>query len=352
MTTMTKNIKKADTTTTTTAASAGKILKKKQYDFWKNNKNLKQKDETWSEWYERNRMKRGGESIGPDWPAVKANLMTVVMGWFVMTYLTPAIEDCAEWDWKWIVPVFIRTFTIGFCIYEGVHQLMYKSEQYKGTFTKFNHKWPPESQHIRDRKYTCMSFLINAAMECYLLQAWASGRVPFYTDLALHPRKTIIMFILYPFWRDLHFFLYHYPMHIEPFYTWIHAHHHRSWNTGPWSGLSMTPAESVVTFTGPSIPCLITAAHPLLFFYANMLAFINPVYGHHGHEEWAGSYFHYLHHSRVVCNYGMTFTPVDILTGTWCPGTKEDEFIARTETERPEGWTPKSSHKWGSMNAD
>ncbi|CAB9531851.1 sterol desaturase [Seminavis robusta] len=189
-------------------------------------------------------------------------------------------------------------------------------------------------------------------MECYLLQAWASGRVPYYNNFMDHPGKTILMFMAYPFWRDIHFFLYHYPMHIEPFYKWIHAHHHRSWNTGPWSGLSMTPMESSITFTGPSIPCLITAAHPLLFFYANMLAFVNPVYGHHGHEEFAGSYFHYLHHSRVTCNYGMTFTPVDLLTGTWCSGTNEDAYLAKVEKGRPEGWTPNGDHTWGTINAD
>jgi len=309
------------------------------------------KNETWDEYLQRHRMRRGGEVIGPDWPAVKANITTVGMGWLIMTYLTPPIEQCAEFNFDWMYPVFLRTFLIGFCIYEGVHQVMYKSQRYKGTFTKINKRWPPESQHNRDRKYTCMSFLINAAMECYLLQAWSSGRVPYYLDASQHPGKTFLMFVAYPFWRDIHFFLYHYPMHIEPFYKYIHAHHHRSWNTGPWSGLSMTPAESIVTFTGPSIPCLVTAAHPLLFFYANMLAFVNPVYGHHGHEEWAGSYFHYLHHSRVTCNYGMTFTPVDLLTGTWCTGEKEDEFLEKIEKERPEGWTP-TAHKWGSMNND
>lgn len=310
-------------------------------------------EETWSDWYERHRMKRGGESIGPDLPAVKANLMTVAIGWFVLKFLTPSIENCREFHYTWMVPVFLRTFTIGFCIYEGVHQLLYKRHKGDDKYTKFNKRWPPESQHVRDRKYTCLSFLINAAMECYLLQAWASGRVPYYTDLTQYPYKTILLFVAYPFWRDIHFFLYHYPMHIEPFYKYIHAHHHRSWNTGPWSGLSMTPMESSITFTGTSIPCLIFApAPPLLFFYANMLAFVNPVYGHHGHEEFAGSYFHYLHHSRVTCNYGMTFTPVDLLTGTWCAGTNEDAYLAQAEKDRPEGWTPNGQHKWGTMNAD
>jgi len=304
---------------------------------------------TYAAWYEKHRMKRGGESIGPDLPAVKANLMSACYGWMIMTFLSPKIEDCATYHWRWMLPVFLRTFIVGYVIYESVHYLMYK--KYKGTYTKFNKRWPSEAQHWRDRKYTCMSFLVNAAMECWLLQMWASGRVPYYTNIADHPWKTLAMFVAYPFWRDIHFFLYHYPMHVEPFYKWIHAHHHRSWNTGPWSGLSMTIPESSITFTGPSIPCLVTAAHPWLFYYANMVAFVNPVYGHHGHEEFAGSYFHYLHHSRVTCNYGMTFTPVDLLFGTWCAGEGEDEFVEKVQKVRPEGWTPKAG-AIGTCHAD
>merc|ERR1711937_926671 len=125
-------------------------------------------------------------------------------------------------------------------------------------------------------------------MECILLQAWASRKTPYATAMmgpgaqwspnwiVENPWTQLALFISYPFWRDIHFFLYHFPMHFEPWCKWIHAHHHRSWNTGPWSGLSMTPLESSVTFTGPMIPCLLFQAHPLLFYYANMLAFVTP----------------------------------------------------------------------------
>uniref|UniRef100_A0A7S2TL02 Uncharacterized protein n=1 Tax=Lotharella oceanica TaxID=641309 RepID=A0A7S2TL02_9EUKA len=54
--------------------------------------------------------------------------------------------------------------------------------------------------------------------------------------------------------------------------------------------------------------------------FANVHAQIASVYGHHGHEEYGGSYFHYLHHSKVWCNYGTPFLPLDILMGTWETG--------------------------------
>mmetsp|Transcript_19693 Transcript_19693/g.51248 ORF Transcript_19693/g.51248 Transcript_19693/m.51248 type:complete len:289 (+) Transcript_19693:54-920(+) len=276
--------------------------------------------EDYNEWYARHKMKQGGEAIGPSWGDVKGNLVALALGGIVWAVFTPSIEDCKDLHWWWVSYVFLRTFIIGCTIYGGMHFTMYGGSSLRGTFDKFNPTWPKDEQHVRDRFYTMRSFVINAAMEVWLLNAWGSGRVPYYNTMADHPVKTAAMFLLYPFWRDLHFFIYHVAMHQEPLYRWVHAHHHKSYNPGPWNGLSFTIIESIVTFTGPSIPCLVTSAHPLLFMYANLLAFVNPVYGHHGHSDLSGSYFHYLHHSKATCNYGMTLLPLDILWGSWYAG--------------------------------
>jgi len=281
-------------------------------------------------WYQKTKMQQGGEAIGPSWGDLKGNLISLALGTMVWLYATPSIETCATLEWQWISFVFARTFLFGFIVYEGMHRLMYQSE-YRGTFTKFNPVFAKDSQHDRDRWYTMRSFLINAGMECWLLWMWGSGRMPYYDDLLSLPWKTMGMFLFYPFWRDIHFFIYHVAMHKEPLYRWIHKHHHKSFNPGPWNGLSFTVIESIVTFTGPNIPCLVTAAHPLLFFYANILAFINPVYGHHGHQEYSGSYFHYLHHATSDCNFGMTLMPLDLLWGSWNPGKTREQVLADTK---------------------
>eukprot|EP00035_Acanthoeca_spectabilis_P001445 m.80122 g.80122 ORF g.80122 m.80122 type:complete len:291 (+) comp10879_c0_seq1:7071-7943(+) len=286
--------------------------------------------EGFDEWYARHKMKQGGEAIGPSWGDVKGNLVALALGTLVWTLVTPNIEDCKEIHWRWITYIFARTFIIGCTIYGGMHYVMYGGSSMKGTFDKFNPVWPKEEQHVRDRFYTMRSFLINAAMECWLLHGWATGQIPFYDTLMDHPGKTVAMFLAYPFWRDLHFFIYHVAMHQEPLYRWIHAHHHKSYNPGPWNGLSFTVIESIVTFTGPNIPCLVTAAHPLLFMYANLLAFVNPVYGHHGHSNLSGSYFHYLHHAKATCNFGMTLLPLDILYGSWYAGEAADSKAKKT----------------------
>ena len=41
--------------------------------------------------------------------------------------------------------------------------------------------------------------------------------------------------------QEFHFFMVHKLLHYQPLYRWFHATHHKSYNPGPWSGLSMHP---------------------------------------------------------------------------------------------------------------
>ena len=47
-------------------------------------------------------------------------------------------------------------------------------------------------------------------------------------------------------------------MHFEPIYKHVHSLHHRSYNPGPWSGLSMHPVEHLFYYGCTVIPtCLL-----------------------------------------------------------------------------------------------
>lgn len=185
-------------------------------------------------------------------------------------------------------------------------------------------------------------------------------------DIGEEPLWNLGWLLVSPFWREAHFFVYHYLLHCRPLYRWFHAHHHKSYNPGPWSGLSMHPVESISYFTGPVVLAW-WCRSPFVWLYANIHAEIASVYGHHGYEEYGGSYFHYLHHAKAEKNYGVgckhalstndnppthihahthtphtihtthtpaqnphprlviqtPFLPIDILTGTWDSGTAE-----------------------------
>merc|ERR1719198_1620571 len=115
------------------------------------------------------------------------------------------------------------------------------------------------------------------------------------------------------YWREIHFYWAHRGMHPwrdrknglldGDIGAWLyrHAHslHHKSYNPGPWSGLSMHPIEH--------------------FLYAKFHADIAPIGGHDGYDEpSANGDFHWLHHAKFECNYGVPF-PVnfDKMFGTW-----------------------------------
>jgi sterol desaturase/sphingolipid hydroxylase (fatty acid hydroxylase superfamily) len=59
-------------------------------------------------------------------------------------------------------------------------------------------------------------------------------------------------------------------------------------------------------------------AHPLHFLYTKFHADIAPIGGHDGHADPGGdAAFHWLHHAKFECNYGVPLVDFDRLFGTW-----------------------------------
>ena len=274
------------------------------------------------------KMAKGGEAVGPCVEDIWWNLLSLAIAAAIWNLGYPILRAGTS-DLTWVAWVFARNLGLMAPIFQGFHYMMYLSPS-KDSFTKFNEKAPKPYEITRDRRYTLMSLFINSALECLMIRAWATGEVPYASSVLESPGKLALMLLASPFFRELHFVIYHRILHIQPLYKWFHKHHHLSYNPSPWSGLSMHPVESITYFTGPIIPCLLTKSHPLVYIFANVHAQIASVYGHHGHEEYGGSYFHYIHHAKTgkgaaarSCNYGTPFLPLDILMGTWDCGEKE-----------------------------
>jgi len=160
---------------------------------------------------------------------------------------------------------------------------------------------------------------------------WASGKVPYYSDFWQYPFWSIFHLLLVTYWREFHFYWVHRGMHpwwnrkyglkegdIGAFlYRHFHSLHHKSHNPGPFSGLSMHPVEHFFYYT-VTLLCLILPLHPIHFLYAKYHADIAPIGGHDGYASPAGNGdFHYLHHAKFECNYGVPLIPFDNLFGTW-----------------------------------
>ena len=106
----------------------------------------------------------------------------------------------------------------------------------------------------------------------------------------------------------------------------VHSVHHRNPNPGPWSGLSMHPLEACLYFSVLLIH-FVVPSHPVHFFFDSITTGLSPANGHHGFEGplfrgkfSTGSYFHYLHHRYVSCNFGEATIPWDKWLGRYYDG--------------------------------
>jgi sterol desaturase/sphingolipid hydroxylase (fatty acid hydroxylase superfamily) len=107
----------------------------------------------------------------------------------------------------------------------------------------------------------------------------------------------------------------------------VHYVHHKNPNPGPWSGMAMHPVEHLLYLSVVLIHFVIPS-HPLHFLMNAQLTALTPAQSHHGFEGplfgwWtSGSYYHYLHHRYVSCNFGDGIVPMDRWFGRYYDGLK------------------------------
>ena len=95
----------------------------------------------------------------------------------------------------------------------------------------------------------CSGVPIWTAYEAVTLWAFANGYIAF-VSMAAHPVYFVVVMLLIPLFRELHFYLIHRMIHWPPLYRAVHRLHHNNVNPRPWSGLSMHPVEHLFYFSG------------------------------------------------------------------------------------------------------
>jgi sterol desaturase/sphingolipid hydroxylase (fatty acid hydroxylase superfamily) len=255
--------------------------------------------------------------------------------------------ECATWQLGWVgrVVLFNLGCEVTFCGFW--HWFVYVSDFRKGLQPhKFNpvnqyEKKPTDrvgmfsstSGHLqREILFTTLGWLQSSAWQCAFMWGWASGRVPYYGRFWEHPGYSLAYLAAITYWREVHFYFVHRGMHpwwdrkngladgdVGAFlYRHVHSLHHKSYNPGPWSGLSMHPVEHLMYYSCTITPCLLQA-HPIHFLYCKFHADIAPIGGHDGYDSpSANGDFHWLHHAKFECNYGVPWpVNMDKLCGTW-----------------------------------
>ena len=288
-------------------------------------------------------------------------LSTYLFVAYVTYYFTfPSHSDLSNYDsndqklfwWlKWAVIIILRDQIATNFFYGGWHYILFDSSlSPKMKKLKFNPQYPKQSQWSHDRFWTLNGTVICSFFELFMIYIYCR----YNTSLLLHSSFiltqngiSIILWLLFiPYWRDFHFYWIHRMMHkwnwklfglFDPgywLYKYAHSLHHKSYNTGPWSGLSMHPIEHLIYYSCVFVPMIFTfifsakysfifKQHVIHLLFNKWHLQLSPLPGHDGFDApGGGSYFHYLHHAHFECNFGTPMVPFDKIFGTYEDGSK------------------------------
>lgn len=272
------------------------------------------------------------------------HLLELLVAMVCYLVLFPAtMPDAATIQFGWIAKVVAFNLACMFVCCGGWHWFTYSSHFHVGMQKG---KYNPKNQYEKDAPdqvkmfqsstgnlereifFNTLGWLQSSAYQCTMMHLWASGVVPYYDSFWSVPAWSLFHLAFVTYWREFHFYWCHRAIHpwwkggtlatgdLGAFlYKHVHSLHHKSHNPGPWSGLSMHPVEHFLYYTCTLLP-LFFKAHPLHFLYAKFHADIAPIGGHDGYELEGGD-FHWLHHAKYECNYGVPLIDFDRMFGTW-----------------------------------
>ena len=261
-----------------------------------------------------------------------------------------------HWNLGWILQTLLFNLMCEFTFYGLWHMMTSKNAKMKPyKYNKENAYDSNDANHLsREVLYTTLGWIQSTVVHCVIMYLWANNKLPYELNFTDQLWFNIGSIALVTYWREFHFYCVHRFMHpwwdvknglaqadIGAFlYRHFHSLHHKSYNPGPWSGLSMHPVEHWFLYSC-TLPSFFFKLHPLQFLYCKFHLDISPIGGHDGHDSpGGGADFHYLHHALFECNYGVPLIPFDKLFGSWKSYSDyikehpELELECKTETKK------------------
>ncbi len=267
------------------------------------------------------------------WPYNTFHLAVAVLTW---AWLQPDVGTCATLEPGWIGLMLLRNALMILIIYGGHHLVLYRWKLH-GKRRKYRSQWQETNSNrflfanqVFDNVFRSLVLgsLFWTGYEVLYMWALANGKIP-YVAASQNPVWFVALFLIIPLWREVHFYVIHRAIHWRPLFRRVHRIHHLNYNPGPWAGLAMHWVELLLYFSVVLIHWLLPS-HPIHFFFNAQLTALTPAYGHHGFDGPlfegkvpTGSYFHYLHHRHVNCNFGEATVPLDKWLGTFYDGGGE-----------------------------
>lgn len=192
--------------------------------------------------------------------------------------------------------------------------------------------------------------IVQTCYEIAYMHMAATGVLPaatVYADFWAHPVYSALWLCAIPFWRELHFYVFHRLLHTPLLYKWVHSLHHLNYSPNAWSGMAMHPVEHLLYFSVLLIHWVVPS-HPLHFFFNSQHTALTPAAGHTGFHGPLfdgklpmGSYFHFLHHRYRECNYGESTIPLDLWFGTFNDGQRMNAGAVDAKKEQGSGGNAK-----------
>src|SRR5262249_37335568 len=145
------------------------------------------------------------------------------------SFLTPAMDTMRSFAPGWVAYLLVRNAVIVLLFFGAFHLRLYVQKG-QGTSFKFNSKWLTSdgtgfllrSQLADNLIWTfCSGVPVWTAYEAVTLWAFANGYIP-YVSFAEHPVYCVVLMLLVPILRDIHFYLVHRLIHWPPLYHAVH----------------------------------------------------------------------------------------------------------------------------------
>ncbi len=178
--------------------------------------------------------------------------------------------------------------------------------------------------------HSLTTLLIFALFDCLILFLYERGATKMYMDVQQYPLLLAFgSFFLMMVVDDMCFYWIHRTLHHPTVYRYVHAVHHESIDTTPFTSLSFHIGEaSVLTLWIVPLVAVVPLYMPAMFLFQVYAAFNNLI-GHIGYEfyprwfaqnpilKWkTTSTHHNMHHSKFNGNYGLHFRVWDKICGT------------------------------------
>jgi len=127
--------------------------------------------------------------------------------------------------------------------------------------------------------------------------------------------------ILYVFYVELFYYVYHRWIHKNPLYKYIHADHHSSLDVYPFDTFYINLYDYQFLILSLGVPLMIVKVnmmeHILTLYYYLTYSYLT-------HSKLLCDH-HHIHHKQFVCNYCLSVPLVDILFGTYYTNKNNNE---------------------------